>query len=120
MIEHTVRILQTTPIDTELRIIYCVHYEDNVHSINALLKTSSTNELSPICTYISQLVKLVGSAIPILMPYKRNSKESSIDRIMCVVINTNQTESSNVPIIIQTFFFTTPYDTICETICKLS
>lgn len=74
MIEHTVRILQTTPIDTELRIIYCVHYEDNVHSINALLKTSSTNELSPICTYIFQLVKLVGSATPILNALQKELK----------------------------------------------
>uniref|UniRef100_A0A2N9GI63 Cation/H+ exchanger transmembrane domain-containing protein n=1 Tax=Fagus sylvatica TaxID=28930 RepID=A0A2N9GI63_FAGSY len=69
--------IHTTPRTSELRVISCVHNEENVHSLINLLEASNPTELSPICAYVIHLVELTGRTAPLLIPYNAKMKRVS-------------------------------------------
>lgn len=116
--EDRMRTLCTTPVNSELRVLCCIHNEDSVHSLITLLKAFNSSEMSPLCACVLHLVELVGRAAPLLVPHnthKRKIKENSTDRIMRAM--TKFSKSSQVTI--QPFILIAPYKTMYESISKL-
>lgn len=119
--ESRMRTLATTPLNTELRILCCIHFEENVHGIITLLKAFNPTEISPICSYVVNLVELVGRAAPLLIPYnvqKRKIRVNSTDRIMRAM--SKFSKSSSAPVTIQPFTLIAPYKIMHESISKLA
>ncbi|GMY08314.1 cation/h(+) antiporter 15 [Fagus crenata] len=117
--------IHSTPRTSELRVISCVHNEENVHSLINLLEASNPTELSPICAYVIHLVELTGRTAPLLIPYnakmKRVSKLTSSagsDHILRAF--ENYSKNSNGPVIVQLFTMIVPYKTMHDDICRLA
>jgi hypothetical protein len=117
--------IHTTPCTSELRVISCVHNEENVHSLINLLEASNPTELSPICAYVIHLVELTGRTAPLLIPYnakmKRVSKLTSSagsDHILRAF--ENYSKNSNGPVIVQLFTMIVPYKTMHDDICRFA
>lgn len=55
--------------DSELRIMVCIHNQDNIPTIMNLLEVSNPTRDSPIVVIAMQLVELVGRAMPILLAH---------------------------------------------------
>ncbi|KAK0592437.1 hypothetical protein LWI29_019164 [Acer saccharum] len=120
--KNTTRSLQATLLTSELRIMCCFHYEENVHGIITLLKSCSSTGISPMCVYVAHLIDLVGRAAPLLHPYnsqRKRFRENSTDRIM-KALKTSLIKGSSSPVTIQPFRVIAPYDTIHESICRLA
>ncbi|KAH7548300.1 hypothetical protein JRO89_XS14G0098200 [Xanthoceras sorbifolium] len=119
--ESDLRRLQSMLPTDELRVLCCIHYEDNVNGIITLIKASNPIEISPICAYIFHLTQLIRRAAPFLAPYEsqRGKSETNFsDRIMCALSRFSKT--SSVPITIQPLKIIASYKTMHETICKLA
>ncbi|KAL5824527.1 hypothetical protein ACOSQ3_020590 [Xanthoceras sorbifolium] len=115
------RRLHSMPPTGELRVLCCIHCEDNVNGMITLLKASNPTEISPIYAYTLHLTQLIGQAAPLLAPYESQRgkwKTNSSDRIMRALSRLSKT--SNVPLTIQPLKIIAPYKTMHETICKLA
>ncbi|TXG50042.1 hypothetical protein EZV62_025917 [Acer yangbiense] len=120
--KNTTRSLQATLLTSELQIMCCFHYEENVHGIITLLKSCNSTGISSMCIYAAHLIDLVGRAAPLLHPYssqRKRFRENSTDRIM-KVLKTSLIKGSSSPVTIQPFRVIAPYDTIHESICRLA
>lgn len=120
-VAHSIRALQTTPFDSKLTIVCCVHYEDNAYSIITFLKAANPNQNSPICACLIHMVELVGRAAPMLISYNRPRRKfisSPTDRIMRAV--NNYLKSSNVPVTVEPYTMIAPYSMMHESICELA
>ncbi|XWS74758.1 hypothetical protein CRYUN_Cryun01aG0025200 [Craigia yunnanensis] len=112
--------LQSTPSIGELRILSCIHSEDDVHGIITLLETSNPTPVTTICAYVIHLIELAGRATPLLAPYEVSKKvgNSSTDRIMRAF--TNYSKASDESVAIQRFTSIAPYKTMHESICRVA
>uniref|UniRef100_A0A7N0U8M1 Cation/H+ exchanger domain-containing protein n=1 Tax=Kalanchoe fedtschenkoi TaxID=63787 RepID=A0A7N0U8M1_KALFE len=61
--------LQHSKRDSELRVMVCIHSQENVPTIINLLEVSNPTPERPIVVIAMQLVELVGRAMPILMAH---------------------------------------------------
>ncbi|CAI9770761.1 unnamed protein product [Fraxinus pennsylvanica] len=69
----------------ELRILACVHSQENVRSITSLLQVSNPTKTSPINLDILHLVKLMGRSSSLLVAHRQHGRSSS-----------NRTESEHI------------------------
>lgn len=58
----------------ELRMLACIHHQENVHSIISLLQVSNTTKDSPINLVVLHLIKLKGRASSLLVPHREKDK----------------------------------------------
>ncbi|KAL7081946.1 hypothetical protein ACP275_14G070200 [Erythranthe tilingii] len=58
----------------ELRILACIHHQENVHSIISLLQASNITKDSPMDLVVLHLVKLMGRASSLLVPHRQKDK----------------------------------------------
>ncbi|KAL5732948.1 hypothetical protein ACOSQ2_032640 [Xanthoceras sorbifolium] len=117
---HT-RTLQATPLDSELRVLCCIHCEDNVPGIITLLKALSSTLNGPICNYAVHVTELIGMATPVLDTYESKSRKllpNSTDRIMRALSDCSKASSFSV--VIQPFRMIAPYKLMHEMVCKLA
>ncbi|KAF5947792.1 hypothetical protein HYC85_013749 [Camellia sinensis] len=63
--------IQQAKRDAELRILVCIHNQDNVPSIVNLLEASNATEESPIVVTALLLVELAGRSTPMLIAHQR-------------------------------------------------
>ncbi|CAL9191283.1 unnamed protein product [Musa hybrid cultivar] len=72
------RTLQHATPDDELRILACVHEQDNVNPVLALLEATGPSPDAPICVYLLHLIQLVGRADAVIHLHKiKNATTSS-------------------------------------------
>ena len=73
--------------NSELRVLVCVHDEENVPSAVDLLRALNPSKQSPIAVYMLHLIELTGSATPLLIPHKKtrrlSSRTSSSGPVIC-------------------------------------
>lgn len=62
--------------DEELRMLACIHRQDNVPAIMDLIAASNPTKESPINLVVLHLVKLVGRASSLLVPHQPRDKPS--------------------------------------------
>ncbi|VFQ71790.1 unnamed protein product [Cuscuta campestris] len=76
------RNVQHTPLNAELKIIACIHGEENVPGLLNLLDLANPTVNSPFSVYAIHLIDLVGRAAPVFIdhqsdpPEQQNSKQS--------------------------------------------
>ncbi|XP_059627009.1 cation/H(+) antiporter 15-like [Cornus florida] len=71
------RTIQHAKREAELRILVCIHNQDNVTSIINLLEASNATEKSPVAVIAVPLVELVGRATPILIAHQPQEKSDT-------------------------------------------
>ncbi|KAG1360748.1 cation/H(+) antiporter 15-like [Cocos nucifera] len=114
------RTVQHSRRGDELRVLACIHSQDNVAPIITLLEASHPIVDAPICVYLLHLVQLVGRADAILVPHKRHrsSPSSDTDRIVNAFRFFEQQHPSSVSII--PYICISPYATMHDDICSLA
>ncbi|OWM87386.1 cation/H(+) antiporter 15-like [Punica granatum] len=113
--------IQKSSHGRELRVLSCIHEEENVNSTITLLEASNPTSSSPICASIAHLAELAGRAAPIVIPYSKNKKmirSYSSDRIMRVF--DNYSRSSDGRVLVKPFTIISSYKSMHENICKLA
>ncbi|MBA0758718.1 hypothetical protein Gotri_021690 [Gossypium trilobum] len=73
--------------NSELRVLVCIHEEQNVPSAINVLATLKPTKQSPIAVYMLHMVELMGSATPLLMRQKRPKKLSTRTRGSAPIID---------------------------------
>ncbi|KAK0592081.1 hypothetical protein LWI29_012935 [Acer saccharum] len=114
--EICTRTVQATPLVSQLRVLCCIHCEDNVPGILTLLNAMNVIENGPIGSYPVHLTELIGRSTPLLEPYDTKNMRrmrDSTDRIMKAL-------SKYFSVTIQPFRIISPYKIMHDFICKLA
>ncbi|CAL9105570.1 unnamed protein product [Musa acuminata var. zebrina] len=119
------RTLQHAIPDDELRILACVHEQDNVVPVLALLDASGPSPNAPICVYLLHLIQLVGRADAVLHPHRRHKKSSSVpvvftesDHIVNAFQSFEKQHRDGISII--PYICISPYSTMHDDVCSLA
>ena len=113
------RTIQHSLSNLELRLLVCVHQEEQVPKIINLLEVSNPTSESPVSVFLLHLIELAGRAIPLLVahqPYKHFHHRPS------PIINAfRMYERNNLSIVtLQPFTAIAPYATMHDDICTLA
>ncbi|KAK7305926.1 hypothetical protein VNO77_43839 [Canavalia gladiata] len=122
--EGRVRTIQNICESSEFSIISCVHKDENVHSMIALLEACNPTIESPICVYAIHLIELLGKSTPILLPMNKLNKKS----LSSSYPNTNHilrafenySDNSSGPVTVLSYVSVAPYSSMHEPICNLA
>ncbi|THU58113.1 hypothetical protein C4D60_Mb03t10760 [Musa balbisiana] len=123
-VAHKRRTLQHANPGDELRVLTCVHLQDNVKPIITLLEASGTSPDSPICAYLIHLIQLVGRTDTVLHPHKRHNHSSSAtalsetDHIVNAFRLFEQEHPDGVSVL--PYVCISPYNTMHDDICSLA
>ncbi|XP_043718002.1 cation/H(+) antiporter 15-like [Telopea speciosissima] len=115
-------IMESRP-NLELRLLVCIHNEENVPSLICILEASNHTQSDPIAAYILHLVELVGRATPLFISHKSSSiYNSSKAKLSKSIVNAfRQYEDNNKEsITVSTFTAVTPVASMYDDICKLA
>ncbi|XP_050211966.1 cation/H(+) antiporter 15-like [Mercurialis annua] len=113
------RTLQLASHIKELRVLACVHSQDNVRGIITILEASNPSEASPIFAYVIHAIELVGRAAPLLAQYNKKMQRiqsNSTYHIMRAFVNYSR--NSRGPVSIRPFTMIAPYRTMHNIICN--
>ncbi|XP_030518048.1 cation/H(+) antiporter 15-like [Rhodamnia argentea] len=115
------RSMQTHPSNVELRILCCIHSEDDVPGIISLLEASNPTGASPICAYAVHLNELVGRATPFIVPYNRQMRRTP-SKISFHIMRAldNYSTNSNHLVKVKPYMAIAAYKTMHEYICRLA
>ncbi|KHN04791.1 Cation/H(+) antiporter 15 [Glycine soja] len=70
---------KTSP-KTQFNMVSCVHTDEDVHNMIALIEACNPTTQSPLYVYVVHLIELVGKSTPILLPMNKNNRKSlSVD-----------------------------------------
>ncbi|XP_058110652.1 cation/H(+) antiporter 15-like [Magnolia sinica] len=106
---------------TELRMLACIHGQENVPPIINLLEATHATQESPICVYVMHLVELIGRATPMLIahkPHKKSTFSSISNAIFSAFYNYEKQYTGNV--VIQPFTSIAPYKTTHNDVCSVA
>ncbi|RWW60658.1 hypothetical protein BHE74_00032332 [Ensete ventricosum] len=119
------RTLQHAMPDDELRILACVHEQENVVPVLALLDASGPSPMAPICVYLLHLIQLVGRADAVLHPHRRHKKSSAVpvvfsesDHIVNAFQSFEKQHRDGISII--PYICISPYSTMHDDVCSLA
>ncbi|XP_050211961.1 cation/H(+) antiporter 15-like [Mercurialis annua] len=116
------RNLQSASVSKPLRLLTCIHSEDDVRGIISLLEASNPNAISPIHAYIVHTIDLAGGMVPRLTPYNTNWRRyrsyASSNHIMQAF--SNYSKNSRGPVSIRPFTLVAPYRTMHNILCNLA
>ncbi|XP_010068921.2 cation/H(+) antiporter 15 [Eucalyptus grandis] len=116
------RSMQTAPRNVEMRVLCCVHNEDNVLGIISLLEASNPMPESPICAFVVHLDELIGRTIPIMVPYEKQMtrvrSKSSSHPIMRAF--ENYSNNSKRLVRVKPYMVIAAYKNMHEYICRLA
>ncbi|PON77973.1 DNA-directed DNA polymerase [Parasponia andersonii] len=76
--------------DSELRLLACIHRQDNTPSIIRLLEVSNATMKNPICFYVVHLIRLAGRSTPLLITHRPGERNSSHSNQSNYIINAFQ------------------------------
>ncbi|CAL9111791.1 unnamed protein product [Musa textilis] len=119
------RTLQHVRPGDELRLLACVHEQDNVNPVLALLEASGPSPDSPICTYLLHLVQLVGRADAVFHLHRRHRKPYSSAATLSEsdhIVNAFQLFERQHPdgFSVLPYVCISPYNTMHNDICSLA
>ncbi|WOH14508.1 hypothetical protein DCAR_0934027 [Daucus carota subsp. sativus] len=119
------RTIQRTKLDSEFRILVCLHSPKNVPTIINLLETSNPTKRSPICAYVLLLVELTGRSSAMLIVHStRKSGSQPLNRTQAQsdhIINAFENFEHHVQCVtVQPLTAISPYSTMHEDICTVA
>ncbi|CAJ1960498.1 unnamed protein product [Sphenostylis stenocarpa] len=102
--------------ESDLKILACIHNEENVYPIINLLQATNPTESTPISVFILYLVELSGSLIPSLLK-NENAKKSSqqINNVFDQFYKHN-----NGDVRLHSFTANTPFASMHDDVCNLA
>lgn len=68
------RTIQHTPHSSAIRIVMCIHDQNNIASLINLLELSNPTSTSPFSVYALHLIELIGRAAPVFIDHQRQLK----------------------------------------------
>ncbi|KAK9168016.1 hypothetical protein Syun_000156 [Stephania yunnanensis] len=104
-----------------LRILTCVHEEDEVPSLIKLLEVSNPTRESPLYIHMVHLIELVGREAPVLANHymwKKSSKATASGSIVNIFRRFNHQNQGVLSV--QAFTTICPYETMHEDVCMLA
>lgn len=119
------RTIQRTKLDSEFRILVCVHSPRNAPTIINLLETSNPTKRSPICAYVLHLVELTGRSSAMLIVHNnRKNGSQPLNRTQAQsdhIINAFENFEQHVQCVtVQPLTAISPYSTMHEDICAVA
>ena len=114
---------QATP-NTELRLMACIHTQENTPSIINLLEMSNPSLENPICFYVLHLIQLKGRTAPIFIDHQPTNKttnplhssSSSYSQHIINAFRSYEQQKSN-DFVVKLFTSISPYETMHDEIC---
>ncbi|GAB2299354.1 hypothetical protein Dimus_033429 [Dionaea muscipula] len=113
--------IQSTLLASEMRILLCIHTENDVPAIIDLVEASHPTESSPIRLYMIHLMELVGRNAPSLTPHLKH--DTTCKRNGCLRIFgafKNYLTSLEGEVTIQPFSMVALHKSMHEGICRLA
>ncbi|KAJ7959901.1 Cation/H(+) antiporter like [Quillaja saponaria] len=108
--------------DIQLRVLVCVHNEENVPMIMKLLEASNGTRFNPISVFVLHLMELTGRASAILAPHhhlnKLTSTATHTDHIVNAFKRYERHHQGGIGI--QHFIAVAPYKSMHDDICSLA
>ncbi|XP_058110451.1 cation/H(+) antiporter 15-like [Magnolia sinica] len=99
-------------------LLTCIHDEDNVPPIINLLQMSNNSRFDPLAVHVLHVVKMVGRALPLLVPYKPSTDPTTTNRIMNAFYQFERNHRGHVWL--QPFIAISPHETMHNDICSLA
>ncbi|GMN23511.1 hypothetical protein TIFTF001_000141 [Ficus carica] len=81
--------------DTELRLLACIHRQENTPSLIRLLEVSNPTTKSPVCCYVVHLIPLAGRSTPLLITHRPGCRSSFHSNLSDHIINALQLFEQN-------------------------
>ncbi|KAK7276080.1 hypothetical protein RIF29_17212 [Crotalaria pallida] len=116
------RNIEHTSPNAELRLMACIHCEENSPSIINILEMSNPTEESPICLYVLHLIQLTCRAVPLLIdhqPENKTNSESLYTSESQHIINAFRLYEEQNPgkVVVKIFTSISPNETMHDEIC---
>ena len=115
------RTIEHAATDIELRLMACIHTQENTPSIINLLEMSNPSFESPICFYVLHLIQLKGRATPLFIDHQPTNKTNNppncsySQHIINAFRSYEQQKSDDV--VVKLFTSISPYETMHDEIC---
>ncbi|XP_071934427.1 cation/H(+) antiporter 15-like isoform X2 [Coffea arabica] len=116
------RTIQYCKRGTELRILVCIHNQENVPAMVNLLEASNATEESPVTVIAVLLIELVGRANPMLIAHQSHRLlQPSSSRSGRIINALRQYELCNEACVtFQSFSSISQFDTMHEDVCRVA
>ncbi|XP_073143534.1 cation/H(+) antiporter 15-like isoform X2 [Henckelia pumila] len=108
--------------DSELRVLACVHCQENVPAIIELLESLNPTKRAPVDVCLLHLVELVGRAFPLLIPHKLSKMSSAKGYTTRSIINAFQLLQQRYQgaIVVHPFTAISPYAIMQDEVCEMA
>ncbi|KAI3845408.1 hypothetical protein MKW98_029059 [Papaver atlanticum] len=116
-------IMQSNEVDSDFRVLVCVHTQDDVPGIIKLLEASNPTKLHPLNVYLLHLIELVGRATPLLIAHPLHKRVSTSNPTKSeIIINVFQQFQNRHQHLVTVHPFSTisPYASMHNDICSMS
>lgn len=118
------RTVQHAKPNGELRLLACIHNQDQVAAVLDLIESSHATRDSPISLTVLHLSELVGHAASVLRPHKRSHRSSANLSTSDYIVNAfryfEQQQSSPGAVSVHPFVAISPYSTMYNDVCSLA
>ncbi|XP_028213890.1 cation/H(+) antiporter 15-like [Glycine soja] len=122
--EGCVKTIQNITENTPFNIVSCVHTDEHVHNMIALIEACNPTTQSPLYVYVVHLIELVGKSTPILLPMNKNKRKSlsvnypNTNHILRAF--ENYSNNSSGPVTVLSYVNVAPYRSMHEAVCNLA
>ncbi|KAL3813912.1 hypothetical protein ACJIZ3_015180 [Penstemon smallii] len=108
--------------NSELRMVVCVHDQENVPTIINFIDALNPTKHTPICICLVHFVELVGRAYSILIPHKLNKVKSGRASTSKSIVNAFKhfQLSSYDAITVHPFTAISPYEAMHDEVCEMA
>uniref|UniRef100_A0A7N1A5I3 Cation/H+ exchanger domain-containing protein n=1 Tax=Kalanchoe fedtschenkoi TaxID=63787 RepID=A0A7N1A5I3_KALFE len=109
-------------LDAELRVLVCVHDQDNVPTTINVLEAINSSKRSPMSVSVLHLVELAGRATPLFITHKKTKKSSSNSSHSEPIIKAfrHYEESNNGLVSLHPFTLISSYSTMHDDVCEVA
>ncbi|KAF8036851.1 hypothetical protein BT93_C2542 [Corymbia citriodora subsp. variegata] len=115
------RSIQKTLRNVEVRILCCIHNQEDVPGVISLLEASNPTIDCPIYAYVVHLKELIGRATPVIAPYnKRMKRTRSRESYHIMRAFKNYSENSNHLIEVEPYTLIAAYKGMHEYVCRIA
>ncbi|KAM4095912.1 hypothetical protein ACJW30_08G066900 [Castanea mollissima] len=118
----SLRSIQHTMANEELRLLACIFHQNSTPSIINLLEVSHPMLRSPICFYVVHLMELLGRSSPILVAHQKGKRSSIHSHQSDHIINAFRLyeQHRRGKAMVHPFTAIAPYATMHDEICNLA
>ncbi|KAI3890000.1 hypothetical protein MKX03_025741 [Papaver bracteatum] len=116
-------IMQSNEVNSDFRVLVCVHTQDDVPGIIKLLEASNPTKVHPLTVYLLHLIELVGRATPLLIAHPLHKRVSTSNPTKSeIIINVFQQFQNRHQHLVTVHPFSTisPYASMHNDICTMS